>query len=269
MRAVDRAGRKVEEERLVRVQRPVGADVADGVARQVLGQMIIIRVLRLDGRGVPPQARLVLRGFACDEAIEVVEAQPGRVLVEGAGRRQGRDGRVVPFAEGGRVVAVVAQNARHGGRRARNLADVAVEVVGELGDDARADAVMIASGEQRGPRGRAHRRRVEAIVGDAVLAQPGHGRRMDRPAEGFQVREPGVVGHEDDDVRCIFRNSARRLTPVMLRLLERAADGARRRGWREGKVRAQWFCGHESVPPTPIASKGFPAGDVRQAAAAG
>ncbi len=61
MRAVDRAGRKVEEERLVRVQGPVGADVADGVARQVFGQVIIIGVFRLDGRRVAPQ-----RGSYCE-----------------------------------------------------------------------------------------------------------------------------------------------------------------------------------------------------------
>jgi hypothetical protein len=54
----------------------------------------------------------------------------------------------VVLAEGRRGVAVVAEHLGDGRRRLRDDARVAVPVVGELGDDAGADAVVVASGHQ-------------------------------------------------------------------------------------------------------------------------
>ena len=121
-------------------------------------------VRRLDGVVVLDQARLPLRGFAREEAVEVFEAVAVRPAVLRADRGRFRGGRVVPLAEGGRVIAVVLQHLGNGGGRLRNDAGVAVECDGALGDGARADAGVIAARQQRGARRRADRGGVECVV---------------------------------------------------------------------------------------------------------
>src|SRR5690606_22827457 len=104
---------------------------------------------------VSHEVGLVLRGLPRQKAVEVLEPEPGGPVVVRTGGGRLVRGRVVPLAERARRVAVVAQDLRQRRSLARDEAGVAVPVVSELGDLAGPDAVLVASGQQRGPGGRA------------------------------------------------------------------------------------------------------------------
>src|SRR5580704_14247577 len=101
----------------------------------------------MDDIDIADQVGFVLRGFAGEEAIEIFEAVAGGPVVERPGGGSLFGGRIVPLAESGGAVAVVFQNFGNHGTGLGLNAGVTVPVVGELGDLAGADAVMIASGE--------------------------------------------------------------------------------------------------------------------------
>ena len=123
----------------------------DRLVRQVFAQVVFLVVRRLDRVEVLEQPRLPLRGLAGEKAVEVVEADAlaGRPERERPHRRGLGRGRVVPLAEGGGLVSVVAQDLREGRGRPGNHAGIAVPVHRALGDGAGADALMIAPGQQR------------------------------------------------------------------------------------------------------------------------
>ena len=183
VRAVTGAGRPVHEEGLVRRERLMPAQPVDAVLRQVLGQVVLLVVRRLDLVGVLDQPRLPLRRLAGQEAVEIFEAVPGRPAVERAHRRRLVGRRVVPLADRRRVVAVVPQHFGHRRRRLRDDAGVAVPVDRALGDRAVAHALVIAAGQQRRARRRADRRRVERVVADALRRELRQRRRVDLAAE--------------------------------------------------------------------------------------
>ena len=158
VRAVGGARGPVHEERLVGRERLVPLQPGEGLVGHVLGEVILLAVRRLDRVGVLVEPGLPLRGFAGEEAVEVVEPVAGRPAVERP-HRGGLVGRgVVPFAERRRLVAVVVQHLGDGGGGLRDDAGVAVEVGGPLGDGAVADAVVVAAG-QAAPRGSASKSR--------------------------------------------------------------------------------------------------------------
>ena len=136
--------------------------------------MLAMLNLWLNRDVVPEQPRLVLRRFTGDETVEVIESQPCGVLVERTRGGQIGDRGNVPLAKCGAVIPMFRQNAWQGRCRARYLAHVTIKITGKLGNYARADALVIATGQQGCARRRAHRRCVEAVVRDAVLAQPAH-----------------------------------------------------------------------------------------------
>ena len=74
VRPVAGAGRPVHEEGLVGREGAVLAQPGERLVRQVLAQVVLLVVRRLDRIGVLEQARLPLRGLAGEEAVEVVEA---------------------------------------------------------------------------------------------------------------------------------------------------------------------------------------------------
>ncbi len=143
---------------------------------------------RLDRVVVLGQPRFPLRGLAAEEAVEILEAVAVRPAVLGADRGRLDRRRVVPLAEGGGVVAVVLQHLGDGRGVHRDDAGIAVEGDRALGDGARADARVVAPGQQRGAGRRADRGGVELVVGDAFLRKPVEGRRVDLAAEGLARR---------------------------------------------------------------------------------
>ena len=209
MRPVDAAGCPIHEERFVRRKRAMLLQPGDPLVRHVLGEVILLVVRRLDGGGVFHEARLPLRGFAGEEAVEVLEAVACGPIGERPHRRRLVGGRVVPFAEGGGLVAVVLQNLGHRRGSLRHDAGVAVPIHRALGDGAAADALMIAPGEQRRARRRTDRSGVEAVVADAFVAQLRKRRRVREAAKGVRHAEARVVNQHDEHVRRILRQAIR------------------------------------------------------------
>ena len=177
------------------------AQPVDAARRHVLGEVVLLVMGRFDGGRVLDQPRFPLRRFAGEEAVEIVEAVPGRPPVERTHRRGLVGRRVVPLAEGGRPVAVVPQDFGHRRRGLRDHAGVAVPVDRAFGDRAVADALVIAPGEQRRPRRRADRRGVEGVVADALARQLGECRRVHLAAERRRLAEADVVEQDDQHVR--------------------------------------------------------------------
>ncbi len=238
VRTVRRAGRPVHEERLVRGERPMLAQPVDAALRHVLGQVVLLVMGRFDGRRVLDQPRFPLRRFAREEAVEVVEAVPGRPAVERTHRRRLVGRRVVPLAEGGRLVAVMPQHLGHRRRSLRDHAGVAIPIHRALGDRAVADALVVAAGEQRRPRRRADRRRVERVVGDALVREAAQRRRVHLAAERRRLAEADVVEQDDQHVRRAGLQVVRLRASLVDGILQARCGLARRRHRREGKHRA-------------------------------
>ena len=186
-------------------------------------------------RGVAHHLRLILRGLAGEEAVEVLEAVAGRPVVE---RPLARDlflGRVVPLAPGAGVVAVVLEHFGDGRRGLRDGAAETVEVVGQRGDLAVADARVVAAGQQRRPRGRAHGRGVKAVEGDTHLRHAIERRRVDLAAVGRGRARPHVVHQDDEDVRRAVGQPLRLDAFLVDGILHRQPRGGGGRRRREGQ----------------------------------
>ena len=212
-----------------------GERLVGEVGTQVIG--LVVR--RLDRNGVLEQARLILRGLAGEKAVEIVEAVAGRPTVERPHRRRFGRRRVVPLAEGRGLVAVVVQHLGDRRRALRDDAGIAVEVERALRDRAGADALVIAPGQQRGPRRRADRGRVELIEGDALVGEPRQGRRVDLAAKRVGQAKADIVQEDDENVRRVGRKMVRLSAPDMLEFLQRRPGGARGRHRRERQNRSE------------------------------
>ena len=134
------------------------------------------------------------------EAVEVVEPEAVGPAVERPGGARLPGGRVVVLADPGGHVAVLAQHLADGAATPRQDAGVAVVAGGRLGDDAGRGGVMVAAGDERGPRRAAKRRRVEAVVSQPLRRELIQGRRRDAAAEGRILAEPGVIEQDQHDV---------------------------------------------------------------------
>ncbi len=249
VRPVHAARRPVHEERLVRVEGAPVVEPRQRLVHQIRGQVIArVVVRRLDRVVVLGQPRLVLRGLAAEEAVEILEAVAVRPAVLRPDRRRLGHRRVVPLAEGRGMVAVLLQ---HLGDRRRVLRDdpgIAVPGHRPLGDRPRPDAGMVPPGEQRRPGRRADRGGVEPGIGDALRRQPVQRRGMHLAAEGLGHPEADVVEQHDQDVRRVLRQPLRLLGPDHRRIPAAAAPRRRpsaragtaapsRRSGRTGRLR--------------------------------
>ena len=178
----------------------MAAQPGDGLGGQVFAQVVALAVGRLHGIEIFVEPGLVLRGLAGQEAVKIVEAVPGGPAVEGPHGGGLVRGGVVPFAEGGSLVAVVVQDLGDGGGGLGDGAGVAVPVHGAFGNGAGTDPLVVAPGEQGGPGGRADGGGVKGVVADAFVTQPGEGRGVNFAAEGPGLAEAHVVQQDDEDV---------------------------------------------------------------------
>ena len=218
---------------------------------RVLAQVILLarrRRIGVDDGRVAHKVRLVLRRLAGEEAVEIFEAVAGRPILERAGGGGVIGRRVVPLAPGRGGVAVVLQHLGDGRARLRDDAGIAVPVVRELGDLPVADAVMVASGQQRRAGRRAHRGGVEAVEGDAALVDAVERRRVDLAAIGARQRRPDIVEEHDEDVRRIGRKSTHRGTRAVDQFLHRS-------GWRCCPTAWAGRAGPPAPPPNPEAPR--------------
>ena len=242
MRGVAAARGEVDEERLVRVLAPHAVQPFDGLVghrvRQVVRARLVV-VLRggSDDLLVLGQTRVPLPGVAPQEAVEVVEAPPGRPPVQRAGGSLLPVRGHVPLPEGSRAVAVVAQDPRKRGTVLGQHGGVAGEPAGELPDRTEADGVVVPSCQQRGPGGGTQGGDVEAVVAQAALGRPRVVRGVDGSPEGARVPEPGVVDQHQQHVRSPLRRLRMAdQVPVRLRAPKGAVGGSPelRCGQRQG-----------------------------------
>ena len=202
MGGVDGARGQVAEERLARRGLLLVLDEADGPVGQVLGEVVAVvgRPRRLDEPVVGDEVGRPLVGVAVQEPVVALEAEPEGPVVERAGRALLPAGGEVPLADRERVVARVAQQPGHPGGRPRDAPVVAGEPDGQVGDEAHADPVLVAPGEQAGAGGRAHGGHVEPAVAQPAGGQAVDGGGGDVAAEASELGEAEVVEHDDEDV---------------------------------------------------------------------
>ncbi len=155
---------------------------------------------RLDVGLVADQVRRPLVGLAVEEAVVALEADPGGPRVERPVAALVTRGQV-PLADRGGAVPLRPQDLGQRPRLGRDLAGVPGEVEREVGQHAHPHPVMIAAGQQAGPRGGAHRGRVEVGEPQAPLGETVEIRRVEVGAVAPELREPEVVEHDHHDVR--------------------------------------------------------------------
>ena len=76
-------------------------------------------------------------------------------------------------------------------------------------DHAGPDGVVVAAGKEGGPRGRAQRRRMEAVVAQAIGRQSVQNRRGGASAESGRVSETGIVREDEKHVGRVGRRRDR------------------------------------------------------------
>ena len=148
----------------------------------------------------------------------------------GLGRR-----RVVPLTERGRLVAVGPEHLRERRGRPRNHAGVAVPVHRTLRNGPRPHPLVVAPGQERRPRRRADRRRVERVVADAFVGDARQRWGVDRPAVGVGQAEADVVKQDDEDVGRVLRQAVGFDASLVFRFLQGRPGHAGRGGRREGQ----------------------------------
>ena len=206
VRTVQAAAGPVHEERLVGLERLVPVQPADGVVGEILTEVVALfgPPGRKDTGRVPHQVRLPLGRLPGQEPVEVLEPEAGRPIVERPGRRRLDRRGVVPLPQCRRRVAVVPQHLGGQGTALGDLARVAVPVVRELRDLTVPDPVVVPAGQQRRPRRRAHRGRVEPVVPDALLVDPTERVGPHLTAERGRKPRPSIIDQHDQDVRGVI-----------------------------------------------------------------
>ena len=148
------------------------------------------------------QIWLPLIGVAAHEAVEILEAHPRRPLIERPGTAVLESGGVMVLAEPGRGKAVLLQNFADRGVVYAND-EIVTGITGcLLGNDSEARRMMVAPGDQRRPRRRAERCRMKLRVAQARFRNAVQGRRRDDAAKCAGNTVAGVIGHDEQDIRC-------------------------------------------------------------------
>ncbi len=171
-------------------------------------------VALLDGAGRRDRVVVVVEGgdelvgLATMEPVPAVEPPGQRPRMAGRGHVGLVVGGQVPLPDGVGGVAAITQDLREEAVLLRDLAVVAGEADGEVGDPAEAVAMVVAAGQQACPGGRAQRGGVEvgeanAAVGEAVDRRSGH-----VGAVAAELGEAHVVEHHEQDVRSALRWTA-------------------------------------------------------------
>ncbi len=203
---VCRAGREVEEERLVGRRRLLQPDPVDCLVGEILAEVVVVAAkVRLNGCGLVVQRRFVLGGVAAQETVEAFEPESGGPAVERPGGADLPGRGEVRLAEQCGAVAVHAQDLRDRGCALRYHAVVARKSVGDLADGAHVRTVVVASGQQCGARRRAQRGGVELVVAQTRTGDTVQRGRRDRPTERGWGTESDVVEQDHDDVRSAGR----------------------------------------------------------------
>jgi hypothetical protein len=197
------AGREVHEKRLVGHQRSLLAHPLDRLIGHVFGEVVALfrRLGDLDGRCAFVDSRVVLVGFAADEAVEVFESAAARwPLVEWSHGAGLPDRNFVTFAE---LRCGVTVELQYLGERCfvfRQNRVVTGGGGGDLTNAAHVHRMMITPGEHRLTCRRTQCRGVEAVIFQSACRQPLCCRCADGTAEGTGGRKTHVVEQNDQDI---------------------------------------------------------------------
>jgi hypothetical protein len=155
VRGVHRPGGEVQEERLVGGDLLGVGDEGGRPVDQVLGEVVALlgRPLGLDPLVVGGQLRIVLVGVAAQEPVVAVEPSTQRPAVIGPGRRDLVGGGEVPLADRVGVVALVVEDLRQEAVLEGDVAVIAWEPGGDLGDPGQVVGVVVAAGQHARPAG--------------------------------------------------------------------------------------------------------------------
>ena len=241
MRRVRAPGRVVDEPRLFVV---LGAHLVEPAHRligQIVRPVVLLGVGALrdaDGRVVLRDHGVVLARLAAEDPPEAIETPPVRPAVERPSRPLDVIGSQVPLAEPGGRVAVALKRPDERSAVLRHARRVARKRAGELPDRPEADGVVVSACQQGGPGRRAERGHVEAVVPQALLADPRHRRRRDGPTERRRVAEARVVDQHEQHVRRALRRRRRHGDrPIGDGRVDRASDRAAEVRVRNGQHR--------------------------------
>ena len=150
----------------------VVAQPVDALSREVLGQVVFRIVRRLDRVGILEQPRLPLGRLAGKKSVEIVEAMPVGQRSNGPIDVVWLAGVLCHLPNAAVLYPYWCKHLRDRRRLLRDDAGIAIEVHRALGDGARADALVVAPGQQRGARRRADRSGMERTVADALMREP-------------------------------------------------------------------------------------------------
>ena len=201
VRRMRRAGCEIEEKRLVRRGRMLGRQPADRlVGNGAIEEEIGIVMRRFDRARILDQAGIPLAGIGREEAVEILETQPGRPTGEWACLAGFPFRRQVGLADHRGVVAIVAQDPRHRSGRRRNYGGIAFVAGRDVGDISHPCVLRNASREQRGASGRAQCGGVEPVVADTVASQRIESAGGNRPPESAARPEADVIGENDKHI---------------------------------------------------------------------
>src|SRR5438270_10096996 len=135
-----------------------------------------------------------LVGFTAHEAVEIIEAHAAGPLVEGPGQAVEIGRGVMVFAEPRCSVAVLLQDLPDRGTVLLNDRIIAGVSRGLFRDDAKADRVVIAAGDERCACRRAERSGMELRVAQTRLREAIHRRSRDDAAKSARDAVALIVG---------------------------------------------------------------------------
>ncbi len=192
--------------------------VGDGVVGQV--RIEVVALLR-GGRGlhvgvVTDQVRCPLVGLAVEEPVVAIETLTERPHLERPDIALVPGGQV-PLADAEGRVPLLTQDVRCGGGVLRELTAVRGEVRGQVREHPHADAMVVATRQQAGPRRRAHRSGVEVRQPDTPSGEPVEVGGVQIRAVATEVGEAEIVEHDHQDVRGTGIERHRRLVAVRSR----------------------------------------------------
>jgi hypothetical protein len=205
----------VDEEGLVGVEGFLRLDPLDRAVSEV-GLIVVVRVLRgrRESRVVVDHRRVLVR-LADHVAVELLEAQPGRPLVERPREAALPRHVLVGLSEHRRAVAVEAQDLRQRRDVVRQDRRLPREARSHLRDGPHVRAMGITPREQRDPAGRADRRDMEVVIDEPVLGEALDRRQVHHAAEGRGAGVAEVVEEDHHHVRrpgrCLDLEDRRRL----------------------------------------------------------
>src|SRR5581483_10617159 len=153
---------------------------------------------------IADELRFVLRRFAAEKAVEILEAVTRGPIIEGTGGGSVLGRGVMPLAPSGGAVAVVFEYLGGGGTALGDDAQVSVPIIRQLADLPVANAMMIATRQQRRAGWRAHRGSVKPIVGNSLVGDRGQSRCVNFAAVSVRLRRPDVIDEHDENVRRIL-----------------------------------------------------------------